>query len=381
VGKSARSHLDLATSPRPVGSSFFHVEVEETSDSHTFVNFRFYDHRNKVIKNTGKVDNKMDIVGEIFSTLLGGTGSRIWPLYLPGMLLIAYVVYRKEQRSEGFLKWLFPSSMYFHKSHIVDLKLFVVNRLISILGIFQKLAVSSTMAVMIIAWFGGEVSSGDPMSPWLIALIILFASDFSTYWIHRIHHEHPTLWPFHAVHHSAEVMTPITVYRKHPIYDLFSSIFRGFILGTVQGLLLALFVSEINVGLLLGVNVFYFAFNAVAANLRHSHVWVSFGPVLEHIFISPSQHQIHHSIEQKHFNKNYGEVLAIWDWMFGTLYVPEKREELRFGLADMKGNPIAQIHSSLTAALVVPMRQSWASIRKRLKPANATNTPVNKARQ
>lgn len=313
----------------------------------------------------------MEMIGDIFSTVIGGANSRLWPLYLPSMFLVAYLVYRKERRSEGFLRWLFPSEMYFHKSHMVDLQLFVLNRAISIFGLFQKLAISTTTAMLIVGWFGGSVSSGEHMAPWMIALLILVANDFSTYWIHRLHHEHPTLWPFHAVHHSAEVMTPMTVFRKHPIYDLFSSIVRGLILGVVQGVLLSLFVSEINVALLLGVNVFYLAFNAVAANLRHSHVWVSFGPILEHIFISPSQHQVHHSIEQKHYNKNYGEVLAIWDWMFGTLYVPQKREELRFGLADKMGNPVAQIHTTLAAALMVPMQQSWATIRKRYKATNA----------
>lgn len=314
----------------------------------------------------------MEIIGDIFSTLIGGAHSRLWPLYLPSMFLIAYLVCRKERRCEGFFRWRFPSNMYFHKSHMVDLQLFVLNRAISIFGIFQKLAVSSTTAMLIIGWFGGGVSSGDHMAPWVIALVILISSDFSTYWIHRLHHEHPTLWPFHSVHHSAEVVTLMTVCRKRPIYDLFSSIVRGLILGAVQGVLLSLFVSEINITLLLGVNVFYLAFNAVAANLRHSHVWVSFCPILEHIFISPSQHQVHYSIEKKHYNKNYGEVLAIWDWMFGTLYMPEKREELRFGLADKMGNPNAQMHTTLAAALMVPMQQSWVTIRKRYKAANAT---------
>lgn len=317
----------------------------------------------------------MDMVGEILSTLIGGASSRLWPLYLPSMFFIAYLVYRKERRNEGFFKWLFPRSMYFHKSHMVDLQLFVLNRTISLLGLFQKLAVATSTAMLIIAWFGGGISSGEHLSPWMIAFVILLANDFSIYWVHRLHHERPTLWPFHAVHHSAEVMTPMTVFRKHPIYDLFSSIFRGLILGVVQGVLLSLFVSEMNVTLLLGVNVFYLAFNAVAANLRHSHVWVSFGPILEHVFISPSQHQIHHSIEQKHYNKNYGEVLAIWDWMFGTLYVPENREELRFGLADERGKPITQMHTTLAAALMVPMRQSWATIRTCHNSANATKQP------
>ena len=53
------------------------------------------------------------------------------------------------------------------------------------------------------------------------------------------------------------------------------------------------------------------------------------------IFISPAHHEVHHSGDPKHFNKNFGSCLALWDWMFGTLYVPAKeREKLTFGFPD-----------------------------------------------
>ena len=56
---------------------------------------------------------------------------------------------------------------------------------------------------------------------------------------------------------------------------------------------------------------------------------------LGRIFVSPAHHQVHHSGNPKHFNKNFGSCLALWDWMFGTLYVPEKeREPLSFGFPD-----------------------------------------------
>ena len=63
-------------------------------------------------------------------------------------------------------------------------------------------------------------------------------------------------------------------------------------------------------------------------------MWLSYGLVLSHIFISPAQHQIHHSIEARHFGHNVGFALAIWDWMFGTLYVPKERETFDMGLGD-----------------------------------------------
>ncbi len=93
--------------------------------------------------------------------------------------------------------------------------------------------------------------------------------------------------------------------------------------------------------------------------MRHSHVWLSYGDLLEHLFISPAQHQIHHSRAVEHHGKNYGEVLAIWDWMFGTLYVPNGKEDLDFGLADTKGRPVSQPHETLRAALITPVQESF----------------------
>jgi len=63
-------------------------------------------------------------------------------------------------------------------------------------------------------------------------------------------------------------------------------------------------------------------------------VWLSFGPLLSKIFVSPAQHQIHHSVDPRHQGKNLGGVFAIWDWLAGTLYLPRERPELRFGLGD-----------------------------------------------
>lgn len=322
----------------------------------------------------------MDTVLETLRTALGGPHSRLWPLYLPGMILLAFYIYRKEKQSGSFLSWLFPAKMYLHKSHMVDIQLFVFGRILSLLGLFQKVAIMSVVSAGIVGVLGGHVAADMDLSPFVIGLLLLLANDFSTYWIHRVHHEHPTLWPFHAVHHSAEVMTPITVYRKHPIYDIFAALVKGLIVGTAQGVLLSLFVSEISIPLLLGMNAFYMIFNSFAANLRHSHVWLSFGRVMEHIFISPAQHQVHHSIELRHYNKNYGEVLAIWDWMFGTLYICAQREEIAFGLGDKDGNRIAQPHDSLRTALMVPVRQSLATLRRKpVKAAKPDPTPVTPA--
>jgi sterol desaturase/sphingolipid hydroxylase (fatty acid hydroxylase superfamily) len=84
----------------------------------------------------------------------------------------------------------------------------------------------------------------------------------------------------------------------------------------------------------MGLHVLIWAFNLVG-NLRHSPVWLSYGPRLGRWLISPAHHQLHHSCEPRHWGRNRGFELAIWDRMLGTLYVPPVQPEtFRMGLGD-----------------------------------------------
>jgi sterol desaturase/sphingolipid hydroxylase (fatty acid hydroxylase superfamily) len=212
----------------------------------------------------------------------------------------------------------------------------------------------------------------------LLTLVFAAVADFSTYLVHRLHHENPVLWPFHAVHHSAEVLTPVTLYRKHPVYDVLGGLLRATLVGITTGIVVYAFFGKVGVLALGGANLVYCAFNFVGSNLRHSHIWFGYGPVLERIFISPAQHQVHHSRLPVHHDKNYGEIFALWDWMFGTLYLPRGEEKFEIGLADAAGNPLPQPHASLRSALLEPfvssgraLRQSAAMRFRKKKPVSA----------
>lgn len=301
---------------------------------------------------------------DIVSALVG-PDTRFHPLYILAAIVMAYGVYFVSRPRTSFRQWLLPREVWAHESTRLDIKLFIVGRVLSLFGAFNQFAITNAVAVFILTMMSGPAQAGHSANTVLAGFLILIANDFGVYWVHRIHHETRTLWPFHSVHHSAEVMTPITVYRKHPVYDLISSWVRGIFYGLVQGIVLALFVGPLSVSTIIGVNAFYFFFNLLGSNLRHSHIWLSYGRVLEHIIISPAQHQIHHSRAVEHHDKNYGEVLAIWDWMFGTLYVPEKQEVLEFGLADATGRPLPQPHNTLTEALGVPFENLLSPLRAR----------------
>lgn len=295
--------------------------------------------------------------GAILSAI-AGPSDRVFPLYLLATIALCALIHRRRGVPTGFLGWLFPKAVYLHRSHWLDVKLFALSRVIGLLGVLNLVAVGSVIASGVSHSFSLGVQVA-PFHPFWITLLLLVIADFATYWVHRLHHEIPVLWPFHALHHSAEVMTPLTLYRKHPLYDVFSTLVKSVLIGLLQGGFLVLFDQRASLFMIAGANLFYVLFFAFGANLRHSHIWMSYGRVLEHVFISPAQHQIHHSIAPRHHDRNYGEVLAIWDWMFGTLYVPREEEAIEYGLADRQGRRLPQRHNDLASALSVPFVESF----------------------
>ncbi len=305
------------------------------------------------------------------------TEVRFHPIYLLPFFVMAVILYVRENNNskipKSFWSWLFPKEIYFHLSHITDIKLFILGRFVAVTKILNIVFVQVAFAVVgmgVVGLITGlEISAQEATIGRLIlaTLIITITSDFCVYWVHRVHHETPYIWPFHAVHHSAEVMTPVTVYRKHPLYDLLSDFTKSVLTGFMQGIILVLLIGKVELSLIAGINIFYFAFNFLGSNFRHSHIWFSYGRVLEHIFISPAQHQIHHSLEPKHHNKNYGEILALWDWMFGTLYIPQGKENISYGISKSltSNERIIQPHNGLKAALIVPFQDSMKAIKRR----------------
>lgn len=291
--------------------------------------------------------------------LLLGANGRLTPFCFVIMLLICAALYWRRRPGVGFWRWVFPRKVYSGPSVWLDVKLMLLSSALSALGFFALVGFAPIITVALqnaLAADGAPDSTWDPL---LIAAVLLIVTDFNGYWVHRISHQWKRIWPFHAVHHTAEQLNPFTVARKHPVYSLIAAFTRGILIGVTQGLLLGLVIGKIEFSTILGVNLFYYVFNVAGANLRHTHIWLSYGRIIEHVLISPAQHQVHHSIDPRHFNKNYGEVLAIWDWLFGSLYIPSKHEELVFGLADGSGKRLPQIHNTLTDALVEPFQTSF----------------------
>lgn len=253
------------------------------------------------------------------------------PLFwLPVALLTLafWLVMGRGQGLRAFLNW---DGALTHRSTRTDLWLFLINRAMMVVGIVSYFAFAPAAARLV-----ADLSPLPPLfaaglSPLAMAVAMFVIFDFAQYWAHRIYHR-SALWGLHAVHHSAEVLTPLTTYRVHPLAALISVAFTSAVLGVGMGLLVGALAPDMTFAEIAGANAVVVLLNATVVNLHHSQMHVSFGPIVERVLISPAQHQIHHSRHPRHFNRNYGNVLAVWDWMFGTLYLVREREELRFGL-------------------------------------------------
>ena len=196
------------------------------------------------------------------------------------------------------------------------------------------------------------------LSPIGLALMLFIFADFALYWVHRAHHSVRLIWPLHAVHHSAEVLTPITTYRQHPMGGLVAASIQTFMVGGAFGLLLGAFNPDATLLEIAGANAFTVIVNLLFTNFQHSHIWISFGPFWERIFISPAQHQVHHSTNPAHFNKNFGQTIALWDWLFDSLYITGKNEQITFGLDDEADAPL--MTHRLWPILWNPMQRMFA---------------------
>ena len=198
-----------------------------------------------------------------------------------------------------------------------------------------------------------------------IGMIVLIALvDFVAYGIHYLQHKVPFLWAFHKVHHSLEVMHPLSNYREHPIDNFVYAIGTGAAYGLMLGLAINLFGYVPSAPQVMGVPLLIFAFNILGYNLRHSHVWLRWPGQWSMLFASPAHHHIHHSYHPDHIDKNFAFMYPCWDVLFRTYHLPETNEDVRFGISTHYANE----YKSCMGIYFIPFKHAFAPIFKRLKP-------------
>lgn len=161
----------------------------------------------------------------------------------------------------------------------------------------------------------GTTNSDDPLvraaGYTVVPLLGVFLYDVNYYWFHRLQHTVPLLWRFHAVHHSIEALNAFNAYHHVSEY-----IWRIPLLTIPLSLLISVNEPQVLImGTILG---------AVGV-MAHGNVRVSFGP-LRYLFVEPAFHRVHHSIEERHWNRNYSFYFPVLDVLFGSAYFPRRGE-------------------------------------------------------
>jgi sterol desaturase/sphingolipid hydroxylase (fatty acid hydroxylase superfamily) len=274
-----------------------------------------------------------------------GSPTLRWIFLASTLFVIALYYYLRVRREDagtpkGFWRYAFPRDIYLHPSAVVDYQFFLINGWLLALTRLGKIVLTLVALLQLgegVTWllergFGPRAVSGDPgwfatacFSLWFVA-----AYDFGRFFSHFVQHRSEILWEFHKVHHSAEVLTPMSSFRAHPFDQALELLFRTVTSSVVVGAFAYMYPNGIQELTILNYGAVTFLFY-LTAHLRHSHVPVDFGWA-DRWFVSPVMHQLHHSAAREHFDKNFGFIFSAWDRLFGTYMVPERGAQYRLGL-------------------------------------------------
>jgi sterol desaturase/sphingolipid hydroxylase (fatty acid hydroxylase superfamily) len=323
----------------------------------------------------------LQFLSEKFGALFLGLGSSFSVASLLSALCIAVVVLvarrhpeKRQVKYRVMGRALFPRWLR-RPSFRADVGFLLLNVLLSatLVGwaIVSARTLSGIVSGALTHTFGALPTTGlNELTTKSIATTFMFLAYEFGYWFdHYLSHRIPLLWDFHKVHHTAEVLSPLTNFRVHPVDTLVFGNILGVSLGITGGVLTYLQLGSLfEVG---GTNLILVAFFFVTVHLQHSHVWIATTGMLGRVIMSPAHHQIHHSDNPKHFDKNFGSCLSVWDWMFGTLHVPaRKRERLNFGV----GARVREHHTAV-GSLILPFVHAV----RRLRPRPRRVRPVLEA--
>jgi sterol desaturase/sphingolipid hydroxylase (fatty acid hydroxylase superfamily) len=141
---------------------------------------------------------------------------------------------------------------------------------------------------------------------WAALPAVYVCRSFVNYWLHRLQHSR-WLWPLHKTHHAAREFTSVNYLRAHPIEVAWQNFAYTFVLTAIG------FPADAIV-----------AFEVIAniqQLLSHSNATV-LAPLERLGFVTAAGHRVHHGIEDRFHNRNFGELFNIWDRLFGTYHAP-----------------------------------------------------------
>lgn len=279
----------------------------------------------------------------------------------------------------GFLRFCFPPEIIRTKTCHVDAFYCVVNRILTPLIIAPLLLGSIVVSTFtyegLTKLFGPHAQAPESTLVWVcVAFVVTVGTDFATFYTHYLDHKIKVLWEFHKVHHSSEFLIPITNRRFHPVQQIFDDGGVALTTGGLLGVSSYVFSMPIYENTIIGIDA-YFLVNALSFyHLRHSHINMSYG-WLEKWLLSPSQHQLHHSKEDRHWDKNFGLFLSVWDRWFGTLLYSEPLGSFRLGLPETEGQDFRSVFQLYTTPFKNIGKMAQNGLRAKALSAQPEVTP------
>jgi sterol desaturase/sphingolipid hydroxylase (fatty acid hydroxylase superfamily) len=262
----------------------------------------------------------------------------LWPI--ASFVMIGLIMYAASSRHSapfsirGAFRFVFPRDFYKHPTTRIDFWNYVLANVFLMRPVGLLLALIWTgqqLRELLINEFGPPtfiIGSGR-VTGVCEALLIILIAELGFYAAHYACHKMPALWRIHAAHHSAEVLTPFTGIRAHPLEFVILNLPKLIGASIATGIVLYFTGPQLAHGAA-PLLFFKMMYDQLIVLLEHSHLRISYGR-LNYLLCSPIMHQIHHSAELRHRDKNIGGFCSLYDWLFGTLYLPTGPEEFQLG--------------------------------------------------
>ena len=269
------------------------------------------------------------------------------PIGLASYLLVplgAWLAYCQASARDGqgrsigaFVRYCIPLSVITSRSCRIDvvyvtIKHFVNAWLLAPILVSSVAVANLTHDWLEACWGPRPEATPDPILLGGLVAACVLAQDLTQFLIHYGHHKSKTLWDVHKVHHSSETLIfGLSVKRTHMIEEAINLSATSVVLGLVIGgfsyaLGIAMWRSE-----MMGVDSWFLLSLLSFWHLRHSHMSLSYG-WLEHVLQSPAQHQLHHSLQREHWDRNFGLLFSFWDKLFGCFLRSVDSGSFRVGL-------------------------------------------------
>jgi len=167
----------------------------------------------------------------------------------------------------------------------------------------------------------------NQLPPIIQFIVMIFVGEIGYYFIHRMLHEIPFLWRFHAIHHSTEYLDWLATTRFHFVDQIVAKVFQFLPLYLLQ---FPSYLLEL-----------YVLWSASIAFFIHANIRFNFG-ILNYIFVTPNLHQWHH--DRMITNVNYSAQLPVIDLIFKTWYLPDKVKPQEYGIKEkIPNNYLSQL--------------------------------------